>query len=59
MTMTMTKLDITRQILNLERALTAMSEDSRIASYHIDNMAVSKQGCGYAIYITVDRPECK
>lgn len=54
----MTKHDITRQTLNLERALTAMCEDSQIVSYRIDNMAVTRQGCGYAIYITVDRPKC-
>lgn len=54
----MTKHDITRQSLNLERALTAMCEDSHIKSYKIDNMNVTRLGCGYNIYITVDIPTC-
>lgn len=54
----MTKHDITIQTQNLERALTALCEDSRIVSYRIDNMAVTRQGCGYAIYITVDKSNC-
>lgn len=54
----MTEHDITRQSLNLERALTAMCEDSHIESYRIDNMNVTRLGCGYTIYITVDIPTC-
>ena len=50
----MIKQDITKQALNLERALTAMYEDSRILTYRIDDMEVSRQGRGYHIYINAD-----
>lgn len=54
----MTKKDITKQALNLERALTAMCEDSRIMTYLIDDMEVSRQGRDYHIYINAEIPTC-
>ena len=56
----MIKQDIIKQALNLERALTAMCEDSRILTYQMDDMEVTRDGGrGYHVYINADTPVCE